>query len=148
MAQWRKTSAHECWVMFLCPCPAAEEIWCSPVQAELVSPPAQAAAALLALAARRDFGSLRELEDREEPNGSRMEVLKKVGTEPSQNSHLRILFGTSLLCLSAWCDLPKSRLPAQLRSQGSCHFPSCLPALLKATLYGEVNWQIACLLLI
>lgn len=56
VGQWRKASAQRCLLRFLCPCPIAEEIWSSLVQAKQVSPPAHDSAALLALAAYWDFG--------------------------------------------------------------------------------------------
>lgn len=72
-----------------------------------------------------------------------MDLVKKVDTGPSQNSYLSHLFATSLLCLSPQCDMPKLQAASTAQEPGELPFPQ-----LKATFYGEVNWQIACLILI
>lgn len=56
VGRWRRASAQQGLVRFLCPCPLTEEIWSSLVQAKQVFPPAHDSAALLALAAYWDFG--------------------------------------------------------------------------------------------
>lgn len=93
VAQWRRASAQKCLVRLLYPCPIAEEIWSSLVQAKQVSPPAHGCCCTACPGCLLGFWCLRELEaeagreeGREEPRGSRMDVLKKVDTGPSQNS--------------------------------------------------------------
>lgn len=70
-------------------------------------------------------------------------MLKKADTGPSWKSYLSHLFATSLLCLLPWCDMLHSQVASTAQAPGELPFPQ-----LKATFYVEVNWQIACLILI
>lgn len=130
MGQWRRASAPRCLVRFLSPCPVAEEIWSSLVQAKQVFPPAHDCCCTACPGCLVGFWSLRELEakagreeDREEPNGSRMDMLKKVDTGPSRNSYLSHLIATSLLCLLPQCEMPKSQVASTAQEPGELPFP-------------------------
>lgn len=88
VGRWRRASGQRGLVRFLCPCPLTEEIWSSLVQAKQVSPPAHDCCTACP-GCLLGFWSLRELEaeagreeGRDESNGSRMDMLKKVDTGP------------------------------------------------------------------